>query len=157
LTLNLRYGLLAAHLPEVPMRIATALAPLAAIALITSAAVAAPAPSAKQAALAAGDWRLAARLGASAADVVRALQAKGELAGLVPDQSVVTIGPNNRVDAVALEPLPPLPADVAGPDVRTAGLSGSGFAFAAGPDAIILYPAYAQPFAARGAHRQAVR
>jgi hypothetical protein len=120
--------------------------------LVTPAAVAAPASSsAKDAALDAGDWRRAAELGASASDVVRALQARGQLADMVPGESVVTIGPDNGVNVVALKPLPPLaPADTAGKDVRTAGLSGSGFAFGAKPDSIVLYPAYAQTFAPNG-------
>jgi hypothetical protein len=113
---------------------------------IASAAAAAPVPSAKEAALSAGDWRRAAELGASAADVVRALQVKGQLADMVPEESVVTIGPNNRVEVVALKPLPALPVDRSGTQLRTAGLSGSGFAFTAKPGSIILYPAYAQSF-----------
>jgi hypothetical protein len=129
------------------MRMAKVMAPLAATAVITSSAFAVPVPSAKQAALDAGDWRRAAELGASAGDVVRALQAKGQFAGLAPERSVVTIGPDNRVAAVALEPLPALPADVAGAHARTAGLSGSGFTFTARAGSIILYPAYAQSFA----------
>ena len=112
----------------------------------------APAPTPKAAALSAGDWRRAAGLGASAAEVVRALQAKGRFADIVPDEAVVTIDPDNTVDVVALKPLPPLTVPGAtGPGVRTAGLSGSGFAFTAKPGAIILYPAFAQSFAPQGA------
>ncbi|WP_329655852.1 hypothetical protein [Phenylobacterium sp.] len=132
------------------MRIAS-LPILAAMTVIAFAAAAAPVPSAKEAALTAGDWHRAAELGASAADVVRALQAKGLLADIVPDESVVTIGPNNRVGVVALKPLPALPAAWSGTPVRTAGLSGSGFAFTAKPGSIILYPAYAQSFVPEGA------
>jgi hypothetical protein len=120
------------------------------LALAGSSAFAAPAPSAKAAALAAGDWRTAAQRGASAADIVRALQARGLETGAVPEESAVTIGADNQVDVVALQPLPPLPADIAASG-RTAGLSGSGFTFAASrAQAIILYPADAATFAVQG-------
>ncbi|HEX3700643.1 MAG TPA: hypothetical protein VHV27_08215 [Phenylobacterium sp.] len=137
------------------MRTIAAFATLTSLtALAAPAAVAAPAPSpapsARQAALAAGDWRRAAELGASAADVVRGLQAKGGFAEMVPAESVVTIGPDNRVEVVALKPLPSLDAaDTAGKAVRTTGLGGSGFAFTARWGSIILYPAYARSFASR--------
>jgi hypothetical protein len=106
----------------------------------------APAPSATAAALAAGDWRSAAQLGASAADVVRALQARGQAADAVPEESVVTIDPGNRVEVVALKPLPPLPGDTVQGERRTERLAGSGFAFSARHGAITLYPADAQTF-----------
>ena len=121
------------------MRIVTAALLLA---LAPTLAIAAPARSDLNAALHAGDWRRAAQLGASAADVVRAAQARGQFAELKPAEAVVTIGPDNRLDAVALKPLPPL--GPTGPDARTANLSGSGFAFGAGRGAIILYPAFGQ-------------
>jgi hypothetical protein len=136
------------------MRLAAAFLALAATTAIASAAVAAPGPSGKTATLAAGDWHRAAELGATAADVVRALQAKGAFADMVPEESVVTIGPDNRVDVVALAPLPALPAETAEAPGRTAGLSGSGFAFGAQRGSIILYPAYAQSFAPEGGDRQ---
>jgi hypothetical protein len=95
--------------------------------------------------LAAGDWRKAAELGASAAEVVRALQVQGRFADMVPAESVVTIGADNGVEVVALKPLPPLsPADTVGAGARTASLSGTGFAFTAKAGAIILYPDYAR-------------
>ena len=113
--------------------------------LIVPAAVAAPARSAMDVALHAGDWRRAAQLGASASDVVRALQARGQFTNTKPGEAVVTISPDNGLNVVDLKPLPPLnAADTAGKDVRTAGLSGSGFAFGAKPGSIILYPAYAR-------------
>jgi hypothetical protein len=116
---------------------------------LPAAAFATAGPATKAAALAAGDWRAAARMGASAAEVVRALQARGELADIVADEAVVTIGLDNHVDAVDIKPLPPLPADVATPGVRTAGLSGSGFEFTARPGSIVLYPpGSAEAFAA---------
>jgi hypothetical protein len=123
--------------------------PLVALVLVAVTALAAPAtvaaPSAKAAALAAGAWRKAAELGASAAEVVHALQAKGRFTDMIAAESVVTIGADNGVEVVALKPLPPLaPGDMAGAGVRTADLSGTGFAFTAKPGAIILYPIYAQ-------------
>lgn len=121
------------------MRVVTAVLMLA---LEPTLAIAAPARSALDVALHAGDWRKAAELGASASDVVRAAQARGQFADLKPAEAVVTIGPDNRLDAVALKPLPPL--GPAGADAGTANLSGSGFAFGAGRGAIILYPAFAQ-------------
>jgi hypothetical protein len=135
------------------MRNSLAIATLGVAALIASGAAAASAPATKDAALAAGNWRRAAELGASAADVVRALQARGEFRELVPDESVVTIGPDNRVEAVALPPLPPLPSDAAGPNARTRWLSGSGFAFGAARGSTILYPAFAGSFAGPPAAR----
>ena len=108
------------------------------------AAVAAPELTPKQTALAAGDWRKAAQLGASAAEVVRALQVKGQFADADPEDAVVTIGADNAVEVVEIKPLPPLPADVAG--AHTRGLSGSGFAFTAPSGSIVLYPADADTF-----------
>jgi hypothetical protein len=107
----------------------------------------APVPSGKAAALEAGDWRKAAELGATAAEIARALRARGRFADVAPEKAVVTIRPDGSVDVVALEPLPPLPADAAAAGARTADLSGSGFAFTAGPNSIVLYPAYARSFA----------
>ena len=122
-----------------------------AISLVAPAALARTAPSAKDAALHDGDWRSAAEAGASAAEVVRALQARGRFADRVPARSVVTIRADNSVDVVALEPLPSLErAGVAGKDMRTVGLSGSGFTFA-NPDAIVLYPDYAGTYFQAGA------
>ncbi|HEY8004198.1 MAG TPA: hypothetical protein VIE16_08220 [Phenylobacterium sp.] len=116
-------------------------------AAVASSVLAAPAASGKDAALAAGDWRRAAALGASAADVVRALQARGRAPGADPDASVVTISAQGDDVAVTpLEPLPPLPADLRNDHARTANLGGSGFQFTARPGAIILYPASAQSF-----------
>lgn len=128
--------------------IAASLALIAVITLIAPAAVAARPSSGKAAALDAGDWRGAAELGASAADVVRALQARGQFTNMVPGESVVTIGPDNGVSVVALKPLPTLdPADTAGKHVRTAHLSGSGFFFAAAKQgSVILYPPFADIF-----------
>lgn len=128
----------------------------AAVALATVTILSAPAavaaPSATAAALHAGDWHRAAELGASAADVIRALQARGRFTDMAPTECVVTIAADNAVDAVALKPLPPLdPADAKG---STARLSGTGFAFTAKPGAITLYPAYAQAsFAPTGRSR----
>jgi hypothetical protein len=124
---------------------------LAAAAGLVGPCAAASAPITKSAALASGDWREAAALGATAAEVLRALQARGEFGDLAPEEAVVTIRPDNTIEAVALEPLPPLPADVARAGARTAGLSGSGFTFAAGRGSIILYPAYAASFVGPGA------
>ena len=122
------------------MRVIAAVLALAATpSLIAPAALA---PSAMNAALDRGDWRAAAQLGASASDVVRALQARGQFAAMKPGEAVVTISPDNGVSVVALAPLPPL--DPARTDVRTVSLSGSGFAFGAARGAIILYPAYAK-------------
>ena len=129
------------------MRIINAVAAL--IILAAPAAVAAPGSSPKAAALAAGDWRGAAELGASAADIVRALQAQGKDIDLVPEEAVVTIGPDNRVDVVALRPLPPLPADLSA-SARTAELSGTGFTFGAKRGSIVLYPASARRLAWQG-------
>ena len=135
--------------------LAAILALAAATTLAAPRAVAAPAAPARAAALDAGDWRRAAELGASAADVVRALQARGQFADVVPGEAVVTIGPDNGVEVVALKPLPPLePADVGKPSVRTADLSGSGFAFTARWGAIVLYPAYAQSFGSKAGVRK---
>jgi len=141
------------------MRALAIIVALAATALIAPAAIAAPASPAHDAAvakadaLAKGDWRRAAELGASAADVVRALQAKGRFADMVPEEAVVSIGPDNSVDAVDLKPLPPLPADLAAGAGRTAGLSGPGFSFAARPGSITLYPADAPTFSGPGKAR----
>jgi|GEM_PF-6135924 hypothetical protein len=131
----------------VALAAATALSAPAAVAASTSpASPAHEAAVAKAEALAKGDWRRAAEFGASAADVVRALQAKGRFTDMVPEEAVVSIGPDNSVDAVDLKPLPPLPADVAAGAGRTAGLSGPGFSFAARPGSITLYPADAPSF-----------
>jgi hypothetical protein len=116
------------------------------VALIAPAALAAPPPPARQAALAAGDWLKAAQLGATAAEVVRALQAKGRFTDADPADAVVTISPDNEVDVVEIKPLPPLPGDL-GSKAQTAGLSGSGFEFGAKSGAIVLYPASADTFA----------
>ena len=120
---------------------------LAAAVLIGSAAIAGPAPSAKEAALEAGDWHRAAELGASASDVVHALQARGRFADAAPGESVVTVDQNNDVAVVAVMPLPDLPAGTAGSRVTTANLSGSGFSFGAKRGSIVLYPEYAKSFA----------
>ena len=139
-------------MPKVPMRALTVLA--ISVALIAPAAFAAPpspASPARQAALDAGDWRKAAELGASAAEVVHALQAKGRFTDTDPSDAVVTIGPDNEVDVVEIKPLPPLPGDL-GSRAQTAGLSGSGFDFAAKAGSIILYPADADTFAKPDGH-----
>ena len=52
-----------------------------------------PTNSDKDAALARGDWRLAAGLGATAAEIVSALQAKGQAKDIVPNEAVVVIPP----------------------------------------------------------------
>ena len=135
------------------MRTLTAIVALAAATgLIAPTAVSAR--SAAAAALHAGDWHRAGELGATAADVVRALQARGQFTDMVPAESVVTIGADNAVSVVALKPLPPFIASDSGKAVRTASLSGTGFAFTAKAGAIILYPSYAQaPFAPAGSGR----
>jgi hypothetical protein len=135
------------------MRTLAALVALAAAAtLIAPAAISAP--SAAAVALHAGDWHRAGELGASAADVVRALQARGQFTDMVAAESVVTIGADNSVSVVPLKPLPPLSAGDTGNAASTASLSGTGFAFTAKAGAIILYPAYAQAsFAPAGSHR----
>jgi hypothetical protein len=130
------------------MRAFPAVAALAAASLVAAIAHGAPSSSAKAAALQAGDWRHAAQLGASAAEVVRALHAKGRFSDVAPDEAVVTIRADNTIDVVALKPLPPLPGGTTAA-ARTVGLSGSGFAFSAKPGSIILYPANAQTFAAQ--------
>jgi hypothetical protein len=138
------------------MRRIPAVAAIVALALaLGSAAAAAPPLAPRDAALKAGDWRRAAELGASAADVVRAVQAKGRFADMVAEESVVTIGPDNSLDVVALKPLPPLDGAASGD--RTAGLSGSGFAFSANAGSIVLYPTYAQSFAAQQPVAQVVK
>jgi hypothetical protein len=134
------------------MRALTASVALAATILSARAAIAAP--SAAALALHAGDWHRAGELGASAADVVRALQARGQFIDMVPAEAVVTIGADNAVSVVALKPLPPLSAGDTGKAVSTANLSGTGFAFTAKAGAIILYPTYAQAsFAPAGSGR----
>ena len=95
---------------------------------------------AKRSALNAGDWHAAAAQGATASEVVRTLQAKGLYRELNPDQAVVTIGPDNEVEAMALKPLPAI--DGALIDTRTAPLAGTGFEFSRKPGSIVLYPAY---------------
>jgi beta-lactamase regulating signal transducer with metallopeptidase domain len=96
--------------------------------------------SEKSSALSSGDWLQAARLGAGAADIVRALQGKGQYRELDPEQAVVTIDPDNTVEALPLKPLPSL--EGAGAETRTAALAGTGFEFSR-RDSIVLYPAYA--------------
>lgn len=124
------------------MRSIAAIGVLAVAGLCASVAIASPSPAAKDA-LVAGDWRSAAALGASAADVVRALLEKGRIRDAVPEQSVVTINPDNSVEVVALRPLPDLDRAIVGPNARTAKLHGTGFTFTAKRGSIILYPAYA--------------
>jgi beta-lactamase regulating signal transducer with metallopeptidase domain len=110
-------------------------------------AAAAPVPKdEKRAALAAGDWRKAAMAGATAADVVRALQARGREKGVDPDQAVVVIALDDTVEVTPLKRLPSL-AD-AGKGGRTAELRGAGFGFSAKPGTIILYPPEANTFGA---------
>jgi hypothetical protein len=133
---------------EVHMRVMLGLATAF---LIGSAAIAGPAHSTKEAALEAGDWHRAAELGASASEVVHALQARGKVADAVAGESVVTVDQDNEVDVVAVVPLPDLPAETHGSRVSTANLSGSGFAFGAKRGSIVLYPEYAKSFAATGA------
>jgi hypothetical protein len=114
--------------------------------LIAPAAEAAPPLQARQAALDAGDWLKAAKLGATAAEVLRALQAKGRFTDADSADAVVTISPDNEVDVVEIKPLPPLPGDL-GAKAQTAGLSGSGFDFGAKAGSIVLYPPDATTFA----------
>lgn len=121
------------------------LASLVAAAGLLAAATALAAPSTKAAALAAGDWLTASKLGASAAEVVTALQAKGQYSDEVPTEAVVVISPDNTVEVVGMKPLPPLPGHAAG-RADTANLSGSAFDFGARPGSVILYPPEATTF-----------
>lgn len=134
--------------PEVHMR---GMLGLAMALSIGSAAIAGPTHSTKEAALEAGDWHRAAELGASASEVVQALQTRGKFADALPGESVVTVDQDNQVDVVAVMPLPDLPAEPDGSRVSTSNLSGSGFAFGAKRGSIVLYPEYARSFAATGA------
>jgi beta-lactamase regulating signal transducer with metallopeptidase domain len=101
-----------------------------------------------QTALRAQDSRKAAMLGASAADIVRALQAKGREKGLDPEQAVVSIDAAGKVEVTPMKPLPALGADSAGG--HTIGLGGSGFSFGVKPGTITLYPKGATSFGPAG-------
>lgn len=112
----------------------------------------------RAAALATEDWRSAAFLGATAADIVRALQARGRYTDINPDTAVVVITQDGAINAVyALRPLPPLPGAAAGASVNLGGVAppdpyvegsdpeGSRIAsggFSAGLDSITLRPPY---------------
>lgn len=98
----------------------------------------------KAQALATGDWRRAAALGANAGEVMRALQAKGRFGGANPDEAVVTIAADGRIDVTPMKPLPLLGKP--GEEPRSANLGGTGFAFSAARDTIILYPSDARTF-----------
>ncbi len=112
----------------------------------------------RAAALATEDWRSAAFLGATAADIVRAEQAKGRYTDINPDTAVVVITQDGAINAVyALRPLPPLPGTATGaivnlggvapPDPYVAGSDPDGVrtvsgSFGAGLDSITLRPPY---------------
>lgn len=100
---------------------------------------AAPSP-ALQSALAEGDFAQAARLGATAADVVRAAQAKGRFRDLDPALAEVVIAADGSIlNAYAMRPLPPLAGAAA--DARTVVFDGTGDSFGyAGAAAYILRP-----------------
>ena len=104
-----------------------------------SGAQAAPSPV-LQSALARGDFAQAAGLGATAADVVRAAQAKGRFRDLDPAMAEVVIAADGSIlNAYAMRPLPPLAGATA--DARTVEFDGTGDSFGyAGAAAYILRP-----------------
>jgi hypothetical protein len=112
---------------------------IAAAWLGASAAQAAPSP-ALQAALQNGDFAQAAGLGATAAEVIRAAQAKGRYRDLDPARAEVVIGVDGSIlDAYAMRPLPPLKG--AGADAKTVAFDGTADGFVGVGAAYILRPA----------------
>jgi hypothetical protein len=93
-----------------------------------------------QSALARGDFAQAAELGATAADVVRAAQAKGRFRDLDPALAEVVIAADGSIlNAYAMRALPPLAGATA--DARTVEFDGTGDSFGYAGAAYILRPA----------------
>lgn len=121
-----------------------AAAALAALAVsLAPAAHAAAAPADKAAlakALESGDWPAAAKLGASAADIVRAAQAMGLYPDADPETAVVVISPSGELASVdPLLPLPPLPPEAQGAPTQLSAVD-NGFQYPRG--SIVLRPPY---------------
>lgn len=119
---------------------AAALAALA-VSLAPAAYAAAPADKAALAkALESGDWPAAAKLGASAADIVRAAQAMGLYPDADPETAVVVISPSGELASVdPLLPLPPLPPEAQGAPTQLSAVD-NGFQYPRG--SIVLRPPY---------------
>jgi len=134
-----RIEMLTSHLPRAASKLAAFT--LALLASASSDAWAAqPLPVTLQSALAKADFAQAAGLGATAADVLRAAQAKGRFLDLDPAMAEVVIAADGTIlDAYAMRPLPPLVGVPA--DARTVEFEGTSDAFVGRGAAYILRPA----------------